>query len=56
MTKQAEGYSDLKRIVGVWDDHDYGSNDAGRELLERERNREIFLDFLDEPVDSDRRL
>jgi alkaline phosphatase D len=56
MTKTAPGYAYLKRVVGVWDDHDYGSNDAGRELVERDRNRKLFLDFLDEPVDTDRRL
>ena len=33
MTKEAPGYSKLLQtssVIGVWDDHDYGSNDAGR--------------------------
>lgn len=40
----------------MWDDHDYGANDAGRDFKEKKRNRKHFLDFLDEPADSERRL
>ena len=32
-TKNATGYSKLlakTKVIGVWDDHDYGSNDSGR--------------------------
>lgn len=55
-TLGAKGYDKLKRVVGIWDDHDYGQNDAGKEMVDRDRNREIFLDFIKEPSDSDRRL
>ncbi len=55
-TKQAVGYYDLKRVIGVWDDHDYGSNDAGSEMTDKHRNRGLFLDFIGEPSDSERRL
>jgi alkaline phosphatase D len=41
-------------IVGVWDDHDYGLNDAGGELAFKEASRKLFLEFLDEPEDSPR--
>lgn len=54
-TKTAQGYNKLKHIVGIWDDHDFGANNGGSELVDRERNREIYLDFIDEPVDSERR-
>ena len=42
-------------ILAVWDDHDYGWNDAGKEYRFKESSKEIFLDFWDEPEDSDRR-
>jgi len=45
------------KIIGVWDDHDYaGGNDGGMEFLLKHRVREIFLDFIEEPQDSARRL
>jgi alkaline phosphatase D len=43
-------------VIGVWDDHDFGIENAGDELVEKKRNRDLFLDFLDEPMDTDRRL
>jgi alkaline phosphatase D len=43
-------------VIGVWDDHDYGLNDAGTEMPFKQRNRELWLDFINEPADSDRRL
>ncbi|CAK4649837.1 hypothetical protein LEN26_019582 [Aphanomyces euteiches] len=42
-------------IIGVWDDHDYGRNDAGSEFPFREESQQLFLDFLGEPRDSVRR-
>lgn len=33
-------------VVGTWDDHDYGSNDAGKELNQRKERRKLFLDML----------
>jgi alkaline phosphatase D len=56
ITKQAPGYSDLKRVIGVWDDHDYGINDGNRLFEHKLRNRVAFLDFLDEPAGTERRL
>jgi alkaline phosphatase D len=44
------------KVVGVWDDHDYGKNDAGKEWAAKDIVRDIFLDFVDEPKDSERRL
>lgn len=51
-TKNAPGYSKFKRVIGVWDDHDFGSDDAGSELQDKHVNRELFLDFIGEPLDS----
>ena len=42
-------------ILATWDDHDYGENDAGRHYPFKAESKEIFLDFFDEPKDSDRR-
>lgn len=56
LTLNAKGYDKLKNVVGIWDDHDYGLNNAGKEFPDRDRNREHFLNFLGEPSDSDRRL
>src|SRR5690606_1221527 len=42
-------------VIGTWDDHDYGRNDAGREYPMRRESQQVFLDFLDVPADSPRR-
>lgn len=39
-------------IVAVWDDHDYGANDAGHEYPKRRESQEIFLDFFKIPANS----
>jgi alkaline phosphatase D len=39
----------------VWDDHDYGKNDAGAEYAFKDQNKQIMLDFFGEPKDSARR-
>jgi alkaline phosphatase D len=43
-------------IIGVWDDHDYGKNNGDKTFKNKHIIREIFLDFIDEPLDSQRRL
>ena len=42
-------------IIGVWDDHDYGINDGGKSFKYRLQSQKVFLDFVDEPMDSIRR-
>jgi alkaline phosphatase D len=41
--------------LSVWDDHDYGRNDAGGDFSAKHMSRELFLDFWDVPEDSSRR-
>ncbi|KAG6591176.1 hypothetical protein SDJN03_13522, partial [Cucurbita argyrosperma subsp. sororia] len=56
--KTIPGYSRLRqrtKVIGTWDDHDYGLNDAGKEFTEKATNQKLLLDFLDEPLDSPRR-
>ena len=43
------------RVVGTWDDHDYGVNDGGREYPKRAESQQAFLDFVGEPPDTARR-
>lgn len=42
-------------VIGVWDDHDFGRNDAGKEYPYKKQSQQLALDFLDEPVNSPRR-
>lgn len=41
-------------IMAIWDDHDYGRNDAGREYPAKEASRQLMLEFWEEPPDSPR--
>lgn len=56
--KRNPGYARLRqtaRIIGTWDDHDYGLNDAGKEFSGKNMSQNLLLDFLDEAEDSHRR-
>ncbi|GMP82023.1 hypothetical protein CsSME_00036510 [Camellia sinensis var. sinensis] len=56
--KRNDGYNHLRenvKVIGTWDDHDYGLNDAGKEFDGKITNQRLMLDFLDEPQDSPRR-
>jgi len=39
-------------IVAVWDDHDYGVNDGGREYPRRRESQQVFCDFFGIPADA----
>ena len=47
-TRESAGEQQLRAVVpiidGVYDDHDYGENDAGRHFANRELARRLFLD------------
>lgn len=52
------GYARLAEttpILATWDDHDYWTNDGGKEHPTRVESQRIFLDFFGEPADSVRR-
>lgn len=38
-------------VIGIWDDHDYGVNDGGKEYPYREESRDLLFEFLDVPND-----
>ncbi|MDX2143240.1 MAG: alkaline phosphatase D family protein [Rhodospirillaceae bacterium] len=41
-------------IAAIWDDHDYGEDDAGANYPFSRETQKIFLDFFGEPSDSPR--
>lgn len=52
------GYRALRQqtpVIGTWDDHDYGANDAGRLYPKRDSSQQLFLDFLGVPENHPRR-
>lgn len=67
LTKLAQRYQSQKdnpeyaavrrsaRILGVWDDHDYGVTNGGSENAHKRESQRLLLDFLDEPPQSPRR-
>jgi alkaline phosphatase D len=55
--KHKQGYLQLRqntRILGVWDDHDYGLNGGNKHHPQKELARRIYLEFLDEQPESPR--
>lgn len=44
------------QVLGTWDDHDYGADDAGAEYPKKRESQQLFLDFLGVPKDSPRRV
>jgi alkaline phosphatase D len=49
------GFAALRRtvpIVAVWDDHDYGANDAGREYPRKRESQQVFCDFFGIAADA----
>jgi len=42
------------QVLAVWDDHDYGLNDGGKEYPKKEESKQIFLDYFKEPKESER--
>jgi alkaline phosphatase D len=51
-------YQHLKKnvpMLAVWDDHDYGINDGGSDFELKDVSQKLFLDFFDEPENSERR-
>ena len=43
------------KVIGTWDDHDYGINDGGVEYYKKDSVQQIFLDFFDVNSNDPRR-
>lgn len=59
LQKRNPVYQQLRQaasIIGVWDDHDYGVNDGGKEYPRRKESQQLMLDFLDVPQNSPLRI
>jgi alkaline phosphatase D len=58
LVKADTGYQQLmasSKIIGTWDDHDYGLNDGGKEYSMKQESAQLFWDFIGEPENSPRR-
>tara|TARA_B100000787_G_C16198309_1_gene302688 strand:+ start:3875 stop:4906 length:1032 start_codon:yes stop_codon:yes gene_type:complete len=52
--KRLPAYKKLEEnttIFGVWDDHDFGENDAGASFSKKKESRKLLFDFLEIPKD-----
>ncbi|MDO6739116.1 alkaline phosphatase D family protein [Wenyingzhuangia sp. 2_MG-2023] len=55
---QQNGYAEVvknTKVIGTWDDHDFGKNDAGVEFPKKKESQQLMLDFFGVPKDSPRR-
>ncbi|SDE75653.1 alkaline phosphatase D family protein [Ruegeria marina] len=43
------------KILATWDNHDFGKHDGGAEFELKEQSKKLFLDFLGEPQNTERR-
>ena len=51
------GYAAFRKetpIIGTWDDHDYGRNNAGAEFALKEITRDLALSFMEVPIGDPR--
>ncbi len=51
-----QAFANQTPIIGTWDDHDYSKNNADGTLLTKRDSQQQFLDFIEEPEGSLRRL
>ena len=52
-------YSELRSktpIIGIWDDHDFGGDNEDGTNPQKKENQKLFLDFIEEPTVSPRRV
>jgi alkaline phosphatase D len=58
MEKEQPDYKSFReqcRVVGTWDDNDYGVSDGGKNNPNKVECQRLLLNFLDEPPESPRR-
>ncbi|MFM8364674.1 MAG: alkaline phosphatase D family protein [Verrucomicrobiota bacterium] len=54
LQKSNTGYQKLLAtcpVEGIWDDHDYGTNDSGFKHPRKRESQKLFLDFVGEPAE-----
>lgn len=42
------------KVIGIWDDHDYGMHDGDTTNIEKDWFKKEYLDLVEEPADSSR--
>jgi alkaline phosphatase D len=42
-------------IIGIWDDHDFGINDGGKNYAQKKESRDVMFDFLGVPANAPER-
>jgi alkaline phosphatase D len=42
-------------LIGIWDDHDYGINDGGKNYAQKKASRDLMFDFLNVPKNAPER-
>ncbi|MGZ8901333.1 MAG: alkaline phosphatase D family protein [Limisphaerales bacterium] len=55
--KRSEFWQALRErgpVLATWDDHDFGGNDAGADYPMKRESQRLFLEFMDEPPQSER--
>ena len=48
-------FTEKVKVLGTWDDHDYGLNDGGEEFAAKQGSQELFLDFIGVDKSDERR-
>ena len=41
-----------KKVISIWDDHDYGINDGGGDFINKRDSQKLFLDFWKIPIND----
>ncbi len=50
-----KSFKEKVKVLGIWDDHDYGQNNSGKYYPMKEKSQDLFLDFIGVPKDHKRR-
>jgi alkaline phosphatase D len=53
--KEYEVLCNNSKVIGTWDDHDFGLNDGNKNYHFKEKSKQLFFDFFREPVNSSKR-
>jgi alkaline phosphatase D len=50
-----KSFASKTKVIGTWDDHDFGKNDGNKTFPIKRESQQLALDFLGEPANSPRR-
>ena len=56
LQKSYPDYQKLVRsteVIGIWDDHDYGANNSGKDYPQKEKSKELLFSFLEVSKEDD---